>query len=73
MTDVGGTSLSTDKNGAWVVEATWVASPTSQGTGTHTFSYRLTHFKFNGWWNFTPEGYPLWNDGSVSPFDIGFD
>jgi kumamolisin len=33
MTDVGGTSLSTDKNGAWVVEATWVASPTSQGTG----------------------------------------
>lgn len=50
-----------------------IIEPTSQGTGTHTFSYRLTHFKFNGWWNFTPEGYPLWSDGSVAPFDIAFD
>ncbi|MGH3969597.1 MAG: S53 family peptidase, partial [Mycobacterium sp.] len=33
MTDVGGTSLSTDATGAWIAEATWLDSPTSQGTG----------------------------------------
>jgi kumamolisin len=33
MTDVGGTSLSTDKNGVRLAEATWVESPVSQGTG----------------------------------------
>ncbi len=33
MTDVGGTTLSTDANGAWVSEASWFDSPMSQGTG----------------------------------------
>lgn len=33
MTDTSGTFLSTDKDGAWVAEATWAASATSQGTG----------------------------------------
>ncbi len=33
MTDVGGTSLSTDKNGVRLAEAAWVESPISQGTG----------------------------------------
>jgi kumamolisin len=33
MTDVGGTFLSTDKNGAWVTESTWAESAVSQGTG----------------------------------------
>lgn len=33
MTDVGGTSLSTDQNGNRIAEATWVESPISQGTG----------------------------------------
>lgn len=33
MTDVGGTSLSTDRDGVWLAEATWVQSPMSQGTG----------------------------------------
>ena len=33
MTDVGGTSLSTDENGVWLAEAAWVDSPMSQGTG----------------------------------------
>lgn len=33
MTDVGGTSLSTDKNGVRLAEVTWVESPISQGTG----------------------------------------
>lgn len=33
MTDVGGTTLSTDVHGAWVGEQTWVDSPLSQGTG----------------------------------------
>jgi kumamolisin len=31
MTDVGGTSLSTDQNGVRLAEATWVESPVSQG------------------------------------------
>jgi kumamolisin len=33
MTDVGGTTLSTDAHGVWVGEQTWVDSPLSQGTG----------------------------------------
>jgi kumamolisin len=33
MTDVGGTTLSTDADGVWVAEETWVDSPMSQGTG----------------------------------------
>jgi kumamolisin len=33
MTDVGGTTLSTDARGVWVSEATWFDSPMSQGTG----------------------------------------
>lgn len=33
MTDVGGTTLSTDANGAWLAEATWLDSPMSYGTG----------------------------------------
>ncbi|WP_292989135.1 S53 family peptidase [Mycobacterium sp.] len=33
MTDVGGTTLSTDAAGAWVSEASWFDSPMSQGTG----------------------------------------
>jgi kumamolisin len=33
MTDVGGTALSTDANGVWLAEQTWVESPISQGTG----------------------------------------
>jgi kumamolisin len=33
MTDVGGTTLSTDANGVWVSEASWFDSPMSQGTG----------------------------------------
>ena len=33
MTDVGGTTLSTDANGVWLAEETWVDSPMSQGTG----------------------------------------
>jgi kumamolisin len=33
MTDVGGTTLSTDKNGVRLAEAAWTESPTSQGTG----------------------------------------
>jgi kumamolisin len=33
MTDVGGTSVSTDDNGVWLAEEAWVDSPMSQGTG----------------------------------------
>ncbi|MGO9354712.1 MAG: protease pro-enzyme activation domain-containing protein [Mycobacterium sp.] len=33
MTDVGGTSLSTDENGVWLAEQVWVDSAMSQGTG----------------------------------------
>jgi kumamolisin len=33
MTNVGGTTLSTDARGLWVAEQTWVESPLSQGTG----------------------------------------
>lgn len=33
MTDVGGTTLSTDANGAWISEATWFDPVMSQGTG----------------------------------------
>lgn len=33
MTDVGGTSLSTDKRGAWATEAGWADYPVTQGTG----------------------------------------
>jgi kumamolisin len=33
MTDVGGTTLTTDSNGAWISEASWFDSPMSQGTG----------------------------------------
>ncbi|WP_099037084.1 S53 family peptidase [Mycobacterium neglectum] len=33
MTSVGGTTLSTDANGAWVSEQTWFDVPLSQGTG----------------------------------------
>ena len=32
MTSVGGTSLSTDRNGRWLAEQAWVDSPLSQGT-----------------------------------------
>jgi kumamolisin len=33
MTDVGGTTVSTDARGVWVSEASWFDSPMSQGTG----------------------------------------
>lgn len=33
MTDVGGTSLSTDANGVWLAEQAWFDVPLSQGTG----------------------------------------
>src|ERR1700758_564677 len=33
MTDVGGTTLSTDKNGVWLAEETWVDYAMQQGTG----------------------------------------
>jgi kumamolisin len=33
MTDVGGTTLSTDANGVWLAEQTWFDVPLSQGTG----------------------------------------
>ena len=33
MTDVGGTTLTTDPSGAWISEASWFDSPMSQGTG----------------------------------------
>ena len=33
MTDVGGTTVSTDAHGVWVSEASWFDSPMSQGTG----------------------------------------
>lgn len=33
MTDVGGTTLSTDSNGVWLSEETWVDYPMQQGTG----------------------------------------
>jgi kumamolisin len=33
MTDVGGTTLSTDTNGGWVSEQAWFDVPLSQGTG----------------------------------------
>jgi kumamolisin len=33
MTDVGGTTLSTDTSGAWISEASWFDPPMSQGTG----------------------------------------
>jgi kumamolisin len=33
MTDVGGTTLSTDKDGVWLAEQTWFDVPLSQGTG----------------------------------------
>ena len=33
MTDVGGTTLSTDASGAWISEASWFDVPMSQGTG----------------------------------------
>ena len=33
MTDVGGTSVSTDDNGTWLAEETWIDSPMTQGTG----------------------------------------
>jgi kumamolisin len=33
MTDVGGTTLSTDKSGAWLAEQAWFDVPLSQGTG----------------------------------------
>jgi kumamolisin len=32
MTSVGGTALSTDRNGKWLAEQAWVDSPLSQGT-----------------------------------------
>jgi kumamolisin len=32
MTSVGGTALSTDRNGRWLAEQAWVDSPMSQGT-----------------------------------------
>ena len=32
MTSVGGTALSTDRNGRWLAEQAWVDSPLSQGT-----------------------------------------
>jgi kumamolisin len=33
MTDVGGTTVSTDADGAWMSEASWFDSPMSQGSG----------------------------------------
>ena len=33
MTDVGGTSLSTDRSGTWLAEQSWFDVPLSQGTG----------------------------------------
>jgi kumamolisin len=33
MTDVGGTTLTTDTSGTWISEASWFDSPMSQGTG----------------------------------------
>jgi kumamolisin len=33
MTDVGGTTVSTDAHGVWLAEEPWVLSPVSQGTG----------------------------------------
>ena len=33
MTDVGGTTLSTDANGVWLAEQAWFDVPLSQGTG----------------------------------------
>ncbi len=33
VTDVGGTTLSTDKDGAWLAEETWVEVPVQLGTG----------------------------------------
>jgi kumamolisin len=33
MTDVGGTTLTTDASGTWISEASWFDSPVSQGTG----------------------------------------
>ena len=33
MTDVGGTTLTTDASGTWIAEASWFDSPMSQGTG----------------------------------------
>ncbi len=33
MTDVGGTTLSTDNNGGWLAEQAWFDPPLSQGTG----------------------------------------
>ncbi|MFN8032668.1 MAG: S53 family peptidase [Mycobacterium sp.] len=33
MTDVGGTTLSTDANGRWLAEQAWFDAPLSQGTG----------------------------------------
>jgi kumamolisin len=33
MTDVGGTTLTTDSSGRWISEASWFDSPMSQGTG----------------------------------------
>lgn len=33
MTDVGGTTLSTDRSGNWLAEQTWFDVPLSQGTG----------------------------------------
>lgn len=33
MTDVGGTTLSTDQSGAWLAEQAWFDVPLSQGTG----------------------------------------
>jgi kumamolisin len=33
MTDIGGTTLSTDKNGVWLAEETWVDYAMQQGTG----------------------------------------
>lgn len=33
MTDVGGTTLSTDADGGWLAEQSWFDAPLSQGTG----------------------------------------
>ena len=33
MTDVGGTTLSTDADGGWLAEQAWFDVPLSQGTG----------------------------------------
>jgi kumamolisin len=54
MTDVGGTSLSTDQNGAWLEEPTWGDSPLSQGTGGGVSSIFLR---------------PGWQSGVSSPKD----